>query len=174
MRRAYGDEDNEAKAAVAVILRERAGAAEALFMRRAESPTDRWSGQMAFPGGRREPSDTGLVHTARRETLEEVGVNLEAPHAELVGPMKAIKTVTPTTSLVVQPIGFVLKRDQPTTLGYEASEALWIKLGPLGLGNHSTTHEWTYQQRAISFPAYDVNGRIIWGLTYRMLQPLFR
>jgi 8-oxo-dGTP pyrophosphatase MutT (NUDIX family) len=34
------------------------------------------SGQIAFPGGRREISDNDLIDTALRETLEEVGINL--------------------------------------------------------------------------------------------------
>src|SRR6476646_9126644 len=64
------------RAAVAAIMRERNGRAEILFIKRAERESDPWSGHMAFPGGRREPSDETLLHTARRETLEEVGLDL--------------------------------------------------------------------------------------------------
>ncbi|NJK89114.1 MAG: NUDIX domain-containing protein, partial [Myxococcales bacterium] len=39
-----------------------------LFIRRAQSPTDPWSGHMAFPGGRVEPDDRGPLGAAMRET----------------------------------------------------------------------------------------------------------
>ena len=66
-------------AAVAMILRDRVeGGAEALFIKRSERDDDPWSGQMALPGGRREPDDHSLEHTARRETHEEVGLALDS------------------------------------------------------------------------------------------------
>jgi 8-oxo-dGTP pyrophosphatase MutT (NUDIX family) len=46
------------------------------FIRRAITPTDRWSGQMAFPGGRREAFDADDFATALREVQEEIGLDL--------------------------------------------------------------------------------------------------
>eukprot|EP00941_MAST-03F_sp_MAST-3F-sp1_P002134 g2134.t1 len=42
----------------------------------ASNPNDLWSGHVAFPGGRRQPSDNSDLHTAIRETYEEVGLDL--------------------------------------------------------------------------------------------------
>src|SRR5262245_34151321 len=72
------------RAAVAAILLPRDDTFEILLIRRAERPTDLWSGHMAFPGGRRSPEDRDLLATAVRETEEEVGLDL-ARHGELVG-----------------------------------------------------------------------------------------
>ena len=47
------------------------------FVQRAERAGDPWSGHVAFPGGHEEPGDVDLRHTARRETWEEVGVDLD-------------------------------------------------------------------------------------------------
>ena len=64
------------QAAVAAILRESEGKLELLLIRRSSRASDPWSGQMALPGGRRDPSDPSLRQTAIRETLEEVGLDL--------------------------------------------------------------------------------------------------
>ncbi|KAK4052008.1 hypothetical protein OIO90_004538 [Microbotryomycetes sp. JL221] len=50
--------------------------AEILFIKRATRATDKWSGHVAFPGGRQEPEDEDSRYTAMRETWEEVGLDL--------------------------------------------------------------------------------------------------
>lgn len=44
--------------------------AEILFIKRATRATDKWSGHIAFPGGRQEPEDEDGRYTAMRETWE--------------------------------------------------------------------------------------------------------
>ena len=58
------------RASVSCILRGR----EALFIRRTQRSADKWSGQVAFPGGRQEPKDgkDDLI-TCIREVKEEQG-----------------------------------------------------------------------------------------------------
>ena len=70
-------EPRDRHAAVALMLRERSGRLELLVIQRAEKAGDPWSGHMALPGGRREPGDRDAYDTARRETLEEVGIDLD-------------------------------------------------------------------------------------------------
>jgi 8-oxo-dGTP pyrophosphatase MutT (NUDIX family) len=52
------------------------GTPEILYIKRATRTTDRWSAQVAFPGGRQEPEDENALYTAMRETWEEVGIDL--------------------------------------------------------------------------------------------------
>ena len=49
------------------------------FIRRAEHPLDPWSGHMALPGGRWDPTDPHPRAAAERETLEEVGIAVGDP-----------------------------------------------------------------------------------------------
>ncbi len=162
-------------AAVAAVLRSAGSDVEALFIRRAESPNDPWSGHMAFPGGRRDPGDVDLVHTARRETLEEVGVDLEA-HAEIVGHLDEIEAIArgKPLGMVIRPYVFALRSPDVTLVpNYEVAEALWVPLGPLARGEADGTYLYRNGSFARDLPAYDVEGRIVWGLTYQMLRMLF-
>lgn len=49
---------------------------EVLFIKRAFQERDPWSGNVAFPGGKRDSSDRDDIHTAIREAYEEVGLDL--------------------------------------------------------------------------------------------------
>lgn len=70
------------RASVAILLRDPTGdntepfLPEVLFIQRAANQTDRWSAHIAFPGGRRDPTDSSDYDTALRETFEEVGLRL--------------------------------------------------------------------------------------------------
>ena len=97
-------------AAVAVLLHDGTEGLEALFIHRAERAGDTWSGQIAFPGGRREPSDSDLRVTAIRETHEEIGVDLAS--AEPLGVLDDMYPRTPVLPpVVVRPFVFGLLND---------------------------------------------------------------
>ncbi len=90
--------ENTREAAVAVILRPDDADTRILFIKRAEKRGDPWSGHMAFPGGHREPRDPDLRSAAERETLEEIGLDLE--RAEYLGPLdhqRAMPAAAPST-----------------------------------------------------------------------------
>lgn len=173
-RAASVDERVERRAAVAAILRPAGVASEVLLIRRADNPGDPWSGHMAFPGGRAEPEDPDLVATAIRETREEVGLSL-SEHAELLGRLDDLRAIgrRGPTGLVIRPFVFALRADVTPTLNAEVAEVLWAPLSPLARGEVDTTRPYTHQGQTLEFPAYDVDGRLVWGLTYRMLQNLF-
>lgn len=61
------------------------GDAEILFIKRAGRAGDRWSGHVAFPGGRRDPPDVDDRAAAIRETREEVGLDLTRPDCLYAG-----------------------------------------------------------------------------------------
>src|SRR3990167_4798486 len=64
------------QAAVAVIHRQGERGTELLFIQRAHKPGDPWSGDMAFPGGRRQPETPDTPAPATRETWEATGLAL--------------------------------------------------------------------------------------------------
>ncbi len=162
-------------AAVATILREGAQGLEVLFIRRAERAGDPWSGHMAFPGGRREDADRDLLATAIRETEEEIGVDLTRS-AELIGALDEQDATGRATSdpLPTRPFVFELLGDPNLTLSGEVTEVLWAPVGPLVRGERRTSVEVAYLGESYTLPGWDVDGRVVWGLTYRMLSMLLR
>jgi len=170
------DRDASKRAAVATVLRQPRHEPEVLLIRRAEHPDDPWSGHMAFPGGRHDPDDRDLEHTARRETREEVGLDLGA-RAVLLGRLDDIPAIGRgrPTGIVITPYVFSVGGDDPDLrTNHEVAEALWAPLGPLMRGEADTTLPYRHGDRVHPMPAFDVEGRIVWGLTYQMLQHLFR
>lgn len=169
--------DAPRRAAVAAIVRpsERHDDSDVLLIRRAEHPHDPWSGHMAFPGGRHDPLDATLLDTAKRETREEVGLDLDR-QAALLGRLDDLPAIARgrAVGLVITPFVFELEDAPALVTNEEVAEALWAPLGPLARGEAETTRPYELDGRQYHLPAYDVAGRVVWGLTYQMLQSFFR
>ncbi|KAL9027579.1 MAG: hypothetical protein Q9196_003921 [Gyalolechia fulgens] len=61
------------------------GEPEVLFIKRAARKGDRWTSHIAFPGGGRDPGDEDDAATSVRETMEEIGLDLETDNCLCVG-----------------------------------------------------------------------------------------
>ena len=164
------------RAAVAVILRAPTARdeAELLLIERAVRAGDPWSGHMAFPGGRRDPGDVDLRATAVRETREEVGVDLERD-ATLVARLPDLPAVLKTAGIgiVVSPYVFALQRDVAPAPNHEVAATLWTPLGPLARGEHRGTYAYPGMGKTMEFPCHRLGERVVWGLTWQMLDGLF-
>ncbi len=169
---------DDARAAVAAIVREvdPSVGPEVLFIRRAEHPNDPWSGHMAFPGGRRNVADPDLISTAMRETSEEIGIDLRED-GRLLAQLDELPAMArgERLGLSVTPYVFELLADKPLVVhAGEVAEALWAPLAPLISGEAATDFPYVYRGEPLKLPGYRVGERIVWGLTYQMLQVLFR
>jgi len=162
-----------ARAAVAAVLRDGDSGAEVLLIRRAARHGDPWSGHMAFPGGRQQPDDRDILSTAMRETLEEVGLDLSA-RGTLLGRLDEIQAIARgrPAGLTVSPFVFALESPTSLVTNAEVEEVVWAPLTPIARGERSTTIPYELDGRRYDLPAWDVQGRIVWGLTYRMLETL--
>ncbi len=165
-------------AAVSVILREPSerGASslpDLLLIRRAPHDRDPWSGHMALPGGRRDPADPSLLVTAHRETLEEVDIAL-AEEGRVLGRLPA---VVPRNAhippLTILPLVFAVPAGVEARIAapHEVAELHWVSLEHLRSPAARTSFRYA-PAGDMTFPAFDVAGRSVWGLTHRVLTDL--
>ena len=158
-------------AAVALILRAgQAGEPELLFIRRAEHPGDPWSGHVAFPGGRKDPSDATLEATAMRETLEETGIDL-ARDGVLIGRLDDLQPRTPTLPpVVVRPFVAAILPRVTLTLNDECADAFWAPLAWLRDPASRLESVVRVRDADMRVPSYRRGEHVIWGMTERILQ----
>jgi hypothetical protein len=57
-------------------------------------------------------------------------------------------------------------------LNHEVSELIWVPLGDLETNRYASSIEYRHGKKLLTFPAWDIDGRIVWGLTYRILRQL--
>ncbi|MBK8598871.1 MAG: CoA pyrophosphatase [Holophagales bacterium] len=172
-RRTAGAEEevpDTRKAAVAVILRDGAGGIELLFIRRAEHPRDPWSGQMGLPGGRVDPGDASPLAAALRETWEEIALDLQTLGRPL-GRLSEVRTHLPLGSVPhsVVPFAFAVEGDPRLTLNEEVQEALWVPLSFLLDRGNRSAFTWVRKGLPLPMPCYTFEGRVIWGLTLKIV-----
>ena len=158
-------------AAIALVLRPSdVGEPELLMIKRAELEHDPWSGHIACPGGRMDPGDRDLEHTATRETWEETGIDLTAD-GRVLGTLDDISPRTPTLPpIVIRPFVAVVKPEVTIVDSPEVAEAFWVPMSAI-----RETTAWGkgfVPIRGVGEREVDVfrHGQYtVWGLTHRAL-----
>jgi 8-oxo-dGTP pyrophosphatase MutT (NUDIX family) len=163
------------RAAVAAVLRDApdGGGAELLFIRRAERVGDPWSGHVAYPGGRKDVLDSTLLHTAVRETREEVGLDLEA-HGELLARLPDVTAVVRghPLGLVIAHFVFALRGAPDLVPNEEVASLIWTPLATLARGEGAGTMIVEHEGKKHELPCIRLGEHVLWGLTYNMLVTL--
>jgi len=167
--------EGERRAAVAMLLRQREDSPELLLLRRVERDGDRWSGQIGLPGGHADPEDADLLATARREALEEVGLDL-AHDARLLGHLPPVqaKARGVLLPLWISPFVFAAERPVEPHPGPEAVETFWFPLERARTGELAWTHRYRRDHEERVLPAWKFEERVVWGLTYEIVSGLLR
>jgi 8-oxo-dGTP pyrophosphatase MutT (NUDIX family) len=159
-----------AEAAVSLVL---AGSGEDLSVcaiRRAEHPLDPWSGHMALPGGRKDPTDIDPRAAAERETWEEVGLILAAPHR--LGALSDVLVRIGGTDrrMILSPFVYYVGGEPPPFIpSEEVAEAYWIPLAHLWDPKNASHLEWERSGARLQYPAIRFGEHSIWGITFRVL-----
>jgi 8-oxo-dGTP pyrophosphatase MutT (NUDIX family) len=125
-------------------------------------------GQISFPGGRVEVEDISPIHTALRETEEEIGLDRE--RIEIIGFLPEYRTgtgfrVTPVVALVRPP--FDLLPDP-----FEVAEVFEVPLNFLLNPENHQRHSLHYRGALRHFFAMPYGDYFIWGATAGMIRSL--
>ena len=167
---AFVHRDRWIPAAVLVPLVDRDDGLTVMLTQRAMHMHDH-PGQISFPGGRADLTDSTRIETALREMEEEVGV--DRSHIDILGTLPEYRTgsgyrVTPVVSIVTPPFD---THANPV----EVAEVFEVPFSHFMNGGH-------YQLRSAEFPNgagkrtfYTVpyGDRFVWGATAGMLRNLY-
>ncbi|HEY0672412.1 MAG TPA: CoA pyrophosphatase [Longimicrobiales bacterium] len=157
------------EAAVALLLRAH-DELELLLIKRAEQESDPWSGHVALPGGRRNRHDSDLLHTALRETEEEVGIAV-GRDLQLIGALDEVSPRNPRLPpLIIAPFVFAVPNDTtPVIDTREVEAAIWVPLSALRDESAASEILITLETGQHAYPSLRYGDYVIWGLTHRIL-----
>ena len=124
-------------------------------------------GQVAFPGGGRDPGDADLRATALREAEEEVGI---APRdVEVLGALDDEATVA--SGFIVSPFVGVIPFPYPFRPNpAEIVALLHVPIEPLLISNGFREETWERDGAPVRVLCLDHGPHVIWGLTARILR----
>ncbi len=154
--------------AVLVLLRPGHDGLEVLLGKRVRRTEDPWSGQISLPGGHRHAKDPSLLETALRETAEEMNLDLRG-RAEILGHLAPRSPGNVPTMLVVPFVALTTERVEARP-GPEMEAAFWAPLPELPPSWGPTTVPTRVGELRV--PAFLWRDKVIWGLTYRILEEL--
>lgn len=123
------------------------------------------SGQISFPGGRKEKNET-LVETALRETREEIGI--DTSDIQILGKLSTL--YVPPSNAIINP--FVAYLDYFPETKPNQNEVVEVFYVPLNyfLGTEYEKQVWNYQGNKMNVPLWNVhNSTPLWGATAMIL-----
>lgn len=155
-------------AAVLIPVVDHGDASTVILTKRAEKLKSH-SGQIAFPGGRIDPTDASAEAAALRETIEEIG--LTPSHIDVIGRLPDY--VTGSGYRIAPVLGIVRPGFHLTLNPGEVDDAFEVPLGflmdPL---NHNRASR-IFQDRERFFYAMPYEERYIWGVTAGIIRALY-
>ena len=131
------------------------------FIKRSEDGSVH-SGQISFPGGKKEKHDKDLIYTALRESQEEIGIHLSG--INVLGTLSNL--YIPVSNYSVYPvIGQIDTHPDFKINTYEVQELIEVPLKKLTGPSICTIGKVQVNNSAYDVPVYDLGRHKIWGAT---------
>ncbi|MBD8058614.1 CoA pyrophosphatase [Cellulomonas sp. JH27-2] len=143
---------------------------DVLLQRRA-STLGHHAGQVAFPGGRLEPSDDGPVAAALREATEEVG--LDVAGVDVLGTLAPLPV--PVSNHLVTPVpAWWARPSQVAAVDHaETVEVFRLPVADLLDPANRASVAHSRSGATVRTPAFVVDGTLVWGFTAIVLSRMF-
>ena len=158
------------QSAVGILLYPKDSSIHSILIQRPEYDGNH-SNQLAFPGGKMDPDDPDLIHTARRECFEEVALPFGT--GKLIGELTQV--YIPVSNFLVQPYLFFMEELPPLTPDQrEVKSIISFDIFKLTKDEILKSTDIHISKGLIrkNVPYYDINGHIVWGATAMMLSEL--
>lgn len=126
------------------------------------------AGQVALPGGQRDPQDNNLIETALREAYEEVAIPPNA--VSVIGQLPPLMSsggylVTPIVGII--PAGLPLRHNPD-----EVDTIFEMPLNQVLNAKHYQPLNFRYQGKNRQIYFYPYHNHLVWGLTAAILHQL--
>jgi 8-oxo-dGTP pyrophosphatase MutT (NUDIX family) len=155
------------ESSVLVPLFIRGGALHALFTKRPMTLRNH-AGQISFPGGAREAADPTPLHTALRETHEELGIPPE--QVRVLGMLDELPTITQFR--IIPFVGVIPGQFAYVPSAAEIEEVIEVPLSSLLDAKFHRTEKRRLMEQEREVHFYDYGAHVIWGATARILKSL--
>ncbi len=153
------------EAGVLALLTPRADGCLHLLLTRRQESLRGHSGQISFPGGKRDPQDPDFTATALRETCEELGI---CDPIEVLG-MLATVYIPPSNFNVYPCVGYLPRLATLRPNEAEVAEVLTLTLEDLLDPSVKREETRLISGYTVRVPYYQVGGHKVWGATAIML-----
>lgn len=166
----YEVSDCKNYASVSLILSESENSVSILFIERAKREGDPWSGDIAFPGGKGELTDSSKLTTSIRETKEEIGIDLL--EKDCIGKLSNL-SLESSHNFSIFPYVFQKVKISEFNLDIkEVADCFWVELNELlNISNYfSSTKDFRGDKYTVPFLM--LNNKKVWGITYILLTEL--
>ena len=152
------------EAAVLIALTREESDPEIVFTRRS-SHLNTHSGEVAFPGGKRDPEDRSLLQTALRESHEEIG--LPTDQVDFLG---TTGDVISRFGIKVTPyVGIIEPETELVANPHELDRIFRVPVSFFLESDKIRTDKLSYRHMTFHVPAWQFGEYQIWGLTAIML-----
>ncbi len=124
------------------------------------------AGEISFPGGKFNTTDSDLLETALRETSEEIGLHISRD--QILGQLDPVKTLN--SGFLILPFVCILKEIPPLVSNSEVEKIFHIPLDPLLdtiMKDSDPDHNLIDEMYT-----FEYQSQIVWGASARILQQI--
>lgn len=158
------------QSAVLILVYPRLGQGLHLVLTKRTATLRGHSGQVSFPGGKRDPEDASFEATALRETCEELGI-CDSARITLLGRLACV-WIPPSNFNVMPVVAMMQSEPKFTPNPHEVASVLHLSLRDLLDDGRKCLTQMHFRGRSIDVPYYDVDDEIVWGATCMILSEL--
>ena len=156
--------ETQRQAAVLLLVRRDADGGSSILFTQRSSSMNSHAGEVAFPGGKRDPEDATTWHTALRECNEEIGLD-----SSVIERVATLPSAISRWGLAVHPwVAYVDSACKSQELGIRTSETehiFWVPITHFSDTKHLSYDDFTRDGQQYQMPRWQYQDWSIWGLT---------